>query len=151
MTSENWLKYGAIGLFAVGFLAIIGLSIASGDSFEDEAWVVSEADTGSGAVQPLAGTVLTAIFDDGSLSGTSGCNSYFTSYATDGDSIGVGPIGSTMAFCNEPEGVMDQESAYLSLLEKADRYERDDDTLTLLQDDTVLIIYNAARPELYGG
>jgi heat shock protein HslJ len=150
MTSENSLKYGAIALLAVGFLAIIGLAITSGDSLEDEAWVVSETDTGSGAVQPLAGTVLTAIFDDGSLSGTSGCNSYFTSYAVDADSIGVGPIGSTMAFCSEPVGVMDQESAYLSLLERADRYERDDDRLTLLEGDAVLIVYYAARPELYG-
>ncbi len=65
MTSENSLKYGAIALLAVGFLAIIGLAITSGDSLEDEAWVVSETDTGSGAVRPLAGTVLTAIFDDG--------------------------------------------------------------------------------------
>ena len=150
MTNENWLKYGAIALFAVGFLAIIGLATASGDSLEDEVWVVSDTDTGSGAVQPLVGTVLTAIFDDGSLSGTSGCNSYFTSYAVDGDSIGVGPIGSTMAFCSEPAGVMDQESTYVSLLERADRYERDDDTLTLFQGDAVLIVYHAARPELYG-
>ncbi len=55
-----------------------------------------------------------------------------------------------MAFCSEPVGVMDQESAYLSLLERADRYERDDDRLTQLEDDTVLIVYYAARPELYG-
>jgi heat shock protein HslJ len=149
MTSENWLKYGAIALFAVGSLVVIGISFASGDSLEGEAWVVSGTDAGSGAVQPLAGTVITAIFDDGSLSGTSGCNSYFASYSVDADSIGIGPIGSTLAFCGEPEGVMDQEAAYLSLLEDADRYERDDDSLTLLQGDTVLIVYHAARPELY--
>jgi len=151
MNEENWLKYGAIALAAVGFLAIIGLSAVSDDSLENEVWVASETYTGSGASQPLPGTVLTAIFDDGSLTGTSGCNSYFASYTLDGDAIGVGPIGSTRAFCSDPDGVMDQESDYLALLELANRYERDDDTLTLLQDDTALIVYYAARPELYGG
>lgn len=151
MNNEKWLKYGAMALAAVGFLVIIGLAIASDDSLEDEVWIVSEVDSGTGAEHPLSGTNLTATFDDGSVSGTSGCNGYFASYAVDGGSISVGPIGSTLAFCSDPAGVMDQESAYLSLLERATRYERDDDKLTLLEGDTTLLVYHAARPELYGG
>jgi hypothetical protein len=46
---------------------------------------------------------------------------------------------------------MDQESTYLALLERANRYERDDDHLALLHGDTVLISYFAARPELFNG
>jgi hypothetical protein len=46
---------------------------------------------------------------------------------------------------------MDQESAYLALLERANRYERDDDHLTLLDGDTVLISYFAPTPELLNG
>jgi heat shock protein HslJ len=151
MNEQSWLKYGAIALAAIGFLAIIGLAVTSDDSLEGETWIADQLDTGSGLSHPLPGSALTAAFDDGSLSGTAGCNTYFASYVLDGDSIGVGPIGSTRAFCSDPDGVMDQESAYLSLLERSNRYERDDDHLTLLDGDTVLISYFAARPELYNG
>lgn len=151
MNEQNWLKYGAIALAAVGFLLIIGLAIASDQGPEGETWIADQLDTGSGLSHPLPGTALTAVFDDGSLNGTAGCNSYFTSYELSGDSIGVGPIGSTRAFCADPDGVMDQESAYLALLERANRYERDDDHLTLLDGETVLISYFAARPELFNG
>ncbi len=151
MNEQNWLKYGAIALAAVGFLVIIALAATSDDSLEGETWVADQLDTGSGLSHPLPGTVLTAVFDDGSLNGTAGCNTYFTSYVLDGGSIGVGPIGSTRAFCSDPDGVMDQESAYLALLERANRYERDDDHLTLLDGDTVLISYFAPTPELLNG
>jgi heat shock protein HslJ len=151
MNEQNWLKYGAIALAAFGFLAIIGLAAVSDDNIEGETWVADQLDTGSGLSHALAGTVLTAVFDDGSVNGTAGCNSYFASYALDGDSIGIGAIGSTRAFCSDPGGVMDQEFAYLALLERSNRYERDDDHLTLLDGDTVLISYFAARPELYNG
>lgn len=149
MTEESWLKYAAMSLAAAGFLATIGFSIVSDDNLEGEAWIVSGIDARSGASGPVAGTVLTAIFDDASLSGTSGCNSYFTSYDLDGDSIAIGLIGSTLAFCSEPDGVMDQESAYLALLGKADRFERDGDQLTLRHGNTVLVTYDAATPELF--
>ena len=149
MNEQNWLKYGAIALAAVGFLVIIALATVSDESIEGETWVADQLDMGSGLSHPVAGTVLTAVFDDGSLNGTAGCNSYFTSYVLDGDSIGVGPIGSTRAFCSDPDGVMDQEFAYLALLESANRYERDGDQLTLLDGDAVLISYFAVKAELY--
>ena len=151
MNEQNWLKYGAIALAAVGFLVIIGVAATSDDSLEGETWVADHLDTGSGASHPLPGTHLTAVFDDGSLNGTAGCNTYFTSYVLDGDSIGVGPIGSTRAFCSDPDGVMDQESAYFGLLERANRYERDGDQLTLLDGDAELVTYFAAKPELFNG
>lgn len=149
MHESGWLKYGAIALAAVGLLAIIGLAAGADEGVEGETWAVAELNSGSGATAPLAGTLMTALFDDGSLNGTAGCNSYFTSYALDGDSISLGPIGSTRAFCNEPGGIMDQEVEYLTLLETADRYERDGDQLTLFSGDAAVITYGAVRPELY--
>jgi heat shock protein HslJ len=149
MNEENWLKYGAIALAAIGFLVIIGIAVVADESVEGETWVADELQTASGNSQPLAGTFLSVVFDDGSLSGTSGCNTYFTSYAIDGDSIEIGVIGSTRAFCSDPTGVMDQESAYLGLLERADHYERDGDRLVLLEGDNVLVIYFAAKAELF--
>jgi len=65
---------------------------------------------------PLAGTTITATFAEGQIFGSSGCNSYFGSYTLDGESLRVGTVGSTMMACLEG-GVMDQEIAYLSILQ----------------------------------
>lgn len=65
------------------------------------------------------GTLVTAIFgEDGTLSGSSGCNSYSGEYQLTGDQLSVGPLASTMMAC---ESGMDQEARYLAALQKAQR------------------------------
>lgn len=67
----------------------------------------------------LPGVRVTADFgDDSRVSGSGGCNRYFGSAVVSGEQISVGLLGSTRMFCG-PEGVMDQEAAYLAALEKA--------------------------------
>ncbi|MGI9529832.1 MAG: META domain-containing protein [Acidimicrobiia bacterium] len=129
MKHEEWLKYGAIALAVVGFGALMYLALSqdSGD-IENRAWVVTELG-GEGA--PIEGTVLTARFEDGTVSGTAGCNSYFAGYTTDGNTLEIGPAGSTLMFCEQPEGTMDQEQAYLALLQSADTFEVSGDSLVL--------------------
>jgi heat shock protein HslJ len=66
-------------------------------------------------------SVITAIFyDDGALSGSSGCNQYAASYTTQDQQLTIGPIGVTQMAC--PAG-MELEQAYLSSLGTAERYE----------------------------
>lgn len=65
----------------------------------------------------LAGTEITASFDeDGALSGSAGCNTYNSTYTTDGGTVEIAEPSSTRMACPEPEGVMDQEAAYLGAL-----------------------------------
>ncbi|MGH3045095.1 MAG: META domain-containing protein [Gaiellaceae bacterium] len=65
----------------------------------------------------LEGTEITASFDeDGALSGSAGCNTYNSTYTTEGGTIEVAEPSSTRMACPEPEGVMDQEAAYLAAL-----------------------------------
>jgi heat shock protein HslJ len=72
----------------------------------------------------LAGTEITAIFsDDGKLAGSAGCNNYTAGYKVDGDHMSIGPVAATRMMCAEPEGIMDQESAYLAALETAATYQ----------------------------
>jgi heat shock protein HslJ len=70
----------------------------------------------------LAGKPVTARFgDDSRVSGSAGCNGYFgRATVTDGQ-LAVGLLGATRMYCN-PEGLMAQEGAYLSALEKATAY-----------------------------
>ena len=74
-------------------------------------------------VSTVIGTEITANFnEDGTLSGSAGCNSYTASYKSDGEKITIGPAASTRKFCAEPEGIMEQESQYLTALENAAVY-----------------------------
>lgn len=148
MNEQNWLRIGAIALAVVGFLALIGWALGSSGDIEGETFVVEELVVDGTATAPLPGTLLTAFFEDGTVNGVAGCNNYFAAYEVDGSSIEIGPAGSTQAFCSEPEGVMEQEFAYLSLLQSADHFERDGDRLTLSQGGNPIIVYNVARAEL---
>jgi heat shock protein HslJ len=79
--------------------------------------------SGDAITSPIAGTELTAIFaDDGTLAGSAGCNSYTTSYEADEGDITIEPPASTRKLCPEPEGVMEQEAAYLAALGAAATY-----------------------------
>ena len=64
----------------------------------------------------LADSEITLTLNDGSASGSAGCNSYGAGYATDGASLTFGPTVVTEMACLEPEGLMKQEQQYLSFL-----------------------------------
>jgi len=87
-------------------------------------WQVTAYNNGKGGVVGLIlGTEISANFDqDGKLTGNAGCNNYFADFSTEGGSITIGLPGSTKMFCSEPEGVMEQEQAYLAALSTAATY-----------------------------
>ena len=141
MQQEEWAKWGVIGLAAVGFLLILLLAFSSDDQIEGRSWVVESFSANGSSVAPIEGSVLSATFEDGTVSGIAGCNNYFAGYELDGNAIAIGPAGSTLMFCAEPEGVMEQEQAYLALLQSADEYSVDGDTLTLSASGTVVLTF----------
>ena len=59
-------------------------------------------------------------------------------YKLDGNKISIGPAASTMMLCGEPEGVMEQEAAYLKALESAATFAIEGQSLTLLAADGAL-------------
>jgi heat shock protein HslJ len=60
----------------------------------------------------------TMTFDpSGALSGNGGCNQYSTTYRTDGSSIAIGQIASTLMACEGDRGA--QETAFLNALQGA--------------------------------
>lgn len=131
----------------MGFLAIIVVALTVGDDLEGENWMVEELMIEGAPTAPIPGTELSAFFDDGELGGVAGCNTFFGGYEIDADSIVIGPIASTMAFCGEPEGIMEQEVAYLTLLGQVDSFARDGDSLTLSISGNVLVTYVAGSSE----
>jgi heat shock protein HslJ len=68
----------------------------------------------------ISGTSITALFgEDGQVTGSAGCNSYFASYTLTGITLTIGQPGSTKKYCTTQEGVMPQENTYLTNLSQA--------------------------------
>jgi heat shock protein HslJ len=79
-------------------------------------WTLDSFHSGGSVSSVITGTSLTAVFDEeGRVSGSAGCNSYFAQYNSTGTSLSISGIGSTKMYCGTL-GVMQQESTYLSLL-----------------------------------
>jgi heat shock protein HslJ len=94
-------------------------------------WTLESFHTADAVSSVIAGTRITALFgDDGQVSGSAGCNRYFASFNVTGTSLSIGTAGSTKMACGTP-GVMQQESAYLSLLGKTKTFTIKGDRLTL--------------------
>ena len=79
--------------------------------------------------------------EDGSLSGSAGCNNYNSTYTQEQDQISLGPIATTKMFCEEPEGIMEQEADFLAALADASAFVISDEELLFLdaQGDRLLI------------
>ncbi len=99
----------------------------------------------SAFVSPIVDTSLTALFGpDGSVSGSSGCNTFTGSYTVDGDKLTIGPLASTRKFCS-PDEVMTQEADYLAALGSSVSFQNDGVNLTLLNaDGQRSVAYNPA-------
>ncbi len=108
-------------------------------------WVLkSYTDGKGGSIPVMAAAPVTAKFmGDGSLSGSSGCNQYSTTYSLSGESISISQAATTRMAC-EPL-VMVQETAYLTLLPKAGKFVIFGDSMTLY-DSTGVVLLNYKAP-----
>lgn len=95
----------------------------------------------------LAGTEITLLLEQGEVSGNAGCNQYHSSYTLDGETIALMPPAATRMYCNEPDGVMEQEQEYLAILAAVTGYEIDGRQLRLTADDGRALYFTAEPAE----
>jgi heat shock protein HslJ/uncharacterized protein YraI len=116
--------------------------IADVQTLEGTAWSVVHYNNGREAVVGLLeGTEITLNFDEIDLNGSAGCNNYFAGYEVQNDNMLVDPPGSTSMFCETPQGVMEQEAAYLTALETAATWRVEGDQLWLrTAEDAIAVI-----------
>ncbi len=102
-------------------------------------WIATLYNNGSGgAASILADTEITALFgEDGSLSGSAGCNNYRSSFTVEGDAITIAPAATTRKACPDP--IMQQENEYLAALLTAATYTIQGDVLELRTADGALV------------
>jgi heat shock protein HslJ len=99
---------------------------------------------------PIEGTQITLSFGEGSLEGSGGCNTYGGSYTASEDSLHLSDLYWTEMDCLEPEGVLDQEMAYLNALNAVASYRVDAGRLQLYDEaGTQVLVFGpqeTARP-----
>jgi heat shock protein HslJ len=83
----------------------------------------------------LEGTETTITFDDGEINGSAGCNSYFGTYEVRGQNLTIGQVGATEMYCDEPEGLWEQEVFFLESLTDAQMFELTEDRLMIFRSD----------------
>jgi len=123
-------------------LCVLWLSACGANSPESPslqgAWKLVEygsAGSMTPAVEDAAATL--SFGDDGTVTGSGGCNSLGGDYEVKGDEITFGPITSTLMGCEEPR--MTQESFVTQVLTGTAQYEIEGDTLTITNNDSVLV------------
>lgn len=96
-------------------------------------WNITGYNNGNEAVvSPIIDTNPTITFgDDGTISGSSGCNTYSGTYSLAGESITITTLAVTQRECIEPEGIIEQESSILEYLENTTIWQLQGNQLTL--------------------
>ena len=138
------MKRSTALLAAIVLLA--GCAITSRDATMDlpgTSWVLVDLD----GTAPVGETPPTIAFDDqGSVTGTGGCNTFNGEVTIDGSDLSFGPLASTQMACAE-EGVADQEAAFFTALQEVTSYTVDNEGRLVLQDGGTLTFEVAAEAQ----
>lgn len=127
-----------LALLAVGLLAACA---SGGVSLQDTQWVLLSLN----GQPPLADTTLTAEFSDDQVHGSSGCNQYFGAAEVTGSELTIRDVGSTMMYCMEPAGAMEQEQAFLDALMSVAGYRATADRLEMFDATGAVVLVFGAR------
>ena len=128
---DTWSMDGETLTLSSGDTPLLTYEAISQD-LASSSWDLVAYNNGTGGFQSTVIDVsVTAVFEeDGTLSGSGGCNSYTGSWETDENSIEIGSIASTAMACAEAD-LMDQETRYLAVLQEVETYSVDSVTLEM--------------------
>jgi heat shock protein HslJ len=102
-------------------------------------WTLTDLD----GTAPLADAVPTLQFaTEGRVAGRASCNRYMGGYRVDGPALSFTPLAGTRMACPQPQ--MEQEQAFLAILQRAASYTLGGDTLTITADDGATLVFTRA-------
>ncbi len=114
---------------------VIGLAACSAPNsmLDDTKWFLRSYGEQGKLKAIIEGTEITAIFNstEDEVSGSAGCNTYFARYQVKGSKLSIFEMAYTEMACLSPEGVMEQEQEFLTILASAQSFQADDTTLTI--------------------
>jgi heat shock protein HslJ len=89
----------------------------------------------------LSDTEITIIFQaDLVAKGSAGCNTYQGPYTVNGSQLSLGQPVVTLLTCGEPAGIMEQETAYLALLQQTSSFVIEGNELRLYDNQEKLLL-----------
>ncbi|MFC1966269.1 protease inhibitor I42 family protein [Chloroflexota bacterium] len=103
-------------------------------TLENTVWVLESYGGKGNPLDVIQGSKTTVEFQsaDSKITGSGGCNNYFGGYKIDKSKLTIEPpIASTEMACPEPEGILDQEQQYLTILLTAESYQVQDGILQI--------------------
>lgn len=88
--------------------------------------------------EPIEDTTVSLVFiKGGTIEGSGGCNAYTGHYTVTATDIAFSDLTVTRVVCDDPPGVMEQETHYFALLEQAEKYyamqQGDEQTLVFVE------------------
>ena len=106
------------------------------DVLPDSEWVLTWLN-GDALIE---GTEITLNFEETSLDGSAGCNTYGGSYTASEGSLSLSGVYATEMGCPEPQGILDQEQAYLNALNAAASFQVDGERLEVYDESGALTL-----------
>ncbi len=117
-----------VGLGLIMVLVLSSCGSTTEIALDGTAWEL----TSMGGDPLVPGSRITLAFEGGEMDGSAGCNHYFGTYIlSGGGGFQVSEWAITEMACLSPEGVMSQETTYMSLLSTACRVILEGDALKL--------------------
>jgi len=117
----------------------IGVTFSGEYMLEGTTWLLDKT---------IPGSEITALFANGQVSGSAGCNTYQGTYrstrAAGRNTVEIGPLATTRMMCDE--ALMDQEGLYLAALEAATQYTIEGFALSIEYPGGELIFYDEDGP-----
>jgi putative lipoprotein len=90
---------------------------------------------------PVEGRTPTLRFSDGTVRGSSGCNSFQGKYSISRRTINFDELFMTLMACPDDDGVMEQERRFFNALEISESYELKDSSLILTTKNGTQLIF----------
>lgn len=122
------------GVAVIALLAVFATGCGDGDAatvdpLEGSRWEMTSVREGDGLVAANLTTIATAVFADGTVTGSNGCNLYQATYSTSEDTISFSDPTLT-GFACDPD-YAGQGEAFIAAMQASERFSLSDESLEL--------------------
>jgi heat shock protein HslJ len=121
-----------LAIVTLGLVAVAcSSSPGTGGTIDGTSWRLTVQDVEGTETPVPAGVVVTAVFADGQVTGSAGCNTYNATYTASGSNLTFGTAATTAMACDPAVNAFEQE--YLANLAAAGSYTATADKLTIYE------------------